>query len=112
MIHSKKQGSEAVFLTIRVDFIKEGEFVVAYCPSLNLSSFGKDIEEAQSSFEEALEIFVEETQEMGTLEDVLLDLGWQIKKEKISSSFQPPALVNPAYSVIPDKSIECRVQIS
>ncbi|MEK6673357.1 MAG: type II toxin-antitoxin system HicB family antitoxin, partial [Nitrospirota bacterium] len=49
---------------------------VALCPELNVSSFGENIEDAKNSFREALEAFIEECREMGTLEEVLEESGF------------------------------------
>ncbi|MGI4874775.1 MAG: type II toxin-antitoxin system HicB family antitoxin [Janthinobacterium lividum] len=50
---------------------------VAYCPALQLSSYGDTEAEAQTAFEEALQLFIRDTAERGTLAPLLLALGWQ-----------------------------------
>ncbi len=62
---------------IKVEIFKEGDLYVALCPSLNISSFGESIQEAQSSLLEAVEAFVEECSEMGTIEEVLEESGFK-----------------------------------
>ncbi len=69
-----------------VSFFKEGKSIVAYCKVLDLSTCGKNLKDAQRMFHEAAAIFLEELIAMGTLEEVLLDLGWQKKNRQ----FMPP----------------------
>lgn len=71
---------------IPVTFFKEKNAFVAYSPVLDLSSSGKTFEQAQSRFQEAADIFFEETVERGTLDEVLSSLGWT----KIKQQWMPP----------------------
>ncbi len=58
-------------LVYRAEFFKEGDVYVGLCPELNVSSFGNSIEDAKDSLQEAVEAFIEECEDMGTLEEVL-----------------------------------------
>jgi predicted RNase H-like HicB family nuclease len=71
---------------------------VAVSPELNVSSFGDTVEEARESLREAVDAFIEECREMGTLEEVLEEAGfsrtdgnWQPRRpvfeDKLSVSF-------------------------
>ena len=62
-------------LSIRVEIFKEDDVYVALSPELNVSSFGETIVEAKESIKEAVEGFLEECREMGTLNEVLEDEG-------------------------------------
>jgi predicted RNase H-like HicB family nuclease len=85
----KTDGDRVVNVSLEVDLIKQGDYIVSYCEALELSSFGITEEEAKEGFEGALETFLKETHEKGTLERVLLDLGWGLRKiPKIK--YQPP----------------------
>lgn len=55
-------------------FEEDGQ-IVALCPELNISSFGDTPEEALISLQEAVTLFLEECQQMGTLEMVLEEAG-------------------------------------
>lgn len=55
---------------------EEGDQIVALCPELNVSSYGDTIEEALDSLQEAVALFLEECQTMGTLEAVLEEAGY------------------------------------
>jgi predicted RNase H-like HicB family nuclease len=61
----------------RVEFFNEGDKVVALCSDLNLSSFGDTVEQARVRFEEALRLFLEGCEQMGTLEEVLRESGFE-----------------------------------
>jgi predicted RNase H-like HicB family nuclease len=62
---------------------------VAYCPALELSSYGDTEAEAQQAFEEALEFFASDTARRGTLDQLLLALGWRLTK-KPAAIYEPP----------------------
>lgn len=84
-------NSHVVEVSIEVFYVSQGDYIVSYCPALDLSSFGKNETESRSNFEEALQIFIDETQKRGSLEKVLLDLGWGLKKLPIPK-YTPPKL--------------------
>ncbi len=73
-------------ISINVEVFKEAELYVALCPALNVSSYGESVEDAKKSLVEALEAFVEECSEMGTLEEVLEESGFTKQNE----IWQPP----------------------
>ena len=74
---------------IPVSFYKEGNQFIAYCPALDISTCADTFEEAQKNFVELLDIFINETVKMGTLEEVLLECGWKkIIHPKLK--WQPP----------------------
>jgi hypothetical protein len=75
-------------LSVGVDvlFLKEGKYVVAYAPALELSSYGRNEQTARKAFDEAVGIFLEETERKGTLERVLLKLGWTLCRNR----YEPP----------------------
>lgn len=79
----------AINFALPVSILREGDSFIAYTPALDLSTSGSTFEEAQKNFEEAVNIFFQELMEMGTLNDVLKDLGW----EKQNNKFVPPIVV-------------------
>jgi predicted RNase H-like HicB family nuclease len=87
--HVETANASIVEAFVEVQLIKDGDYVVSYCPALELSSFGKDEEDAKEGFEEALNIFIDELHKRGTLEKVLLNLGWGLRKLPFPS-FVPP----------------------
>lgn len=54
---------------------REGESYVGCCPELDVSSCGADVDEARRNLRTAVGLFLEETERMGTLEQVLLEAG-------------------------------------
>ena len=72
-------------LSIRVEIFKEDDMYVALSPELNVSSFGETIDEAKESIKEAIEAFLEECQEMGTLDGI-----WD-KKIGLAPIHHPPS---------------------
>ena len=58
---------------------EEDDQIVAVCPELNVSSFGDTIDDALASLQEAVALFLEECQAMGTLEAVLEEAGYSWK---------------------------------
>lgn len=73
-----------------VQFMKQGKYVVAYSPALDLSTAGKTVPEAKKRFSEIVKIFFEELMESGTTYDVLSELGWT--RENKNSNWLPPQI--------------------
>ena len=71
---------------------KEGEAFVSYCPELNVSSCGDSVEEARRRLPEAVRLFLEESQRMGTLRDILLEEGFS-PRDSSSTIWSSPPLV-------------------
>lgn len=77
-------------ISLPVTIFKEGKSYVAYSPALDISTCASTYKKAQARFSEIVGIFIEELAEMGTLDMVLRDLGWQ----KVKSNWQPPVVVS------------------
>ena len=63
---------------------------VAYCPALDLSTYGESEEAVKRAFEEVLQIFIGETDRKGTLERELVRLGWSLI-HGLHPRYRPPA---------------------
>ena len=63
----------------RVEIYQENDHYVALCPELDVSSFVGTPEEAKKALQEAVEAFLEECRNMGTLEEVLEESGYTIQ---------------------------------
>lgn len=72
-------------ISVKIEIFKEGDVYSALAPELNISSFGDTPEDAKNSVSEAIEAFVEECQEMGTLEEILEESGFS----KLTDSWVP-----------------------
>lgn len=57
---------------------KEGRMYTSYCPELDVASCGKTVNEARKNLREAIEIFIDETYKMRTLEDLLEEAGYDL----------------------------------
>ena len=91
-----KKMAMSVEVQVDVVLLKDGEYYVALCPSLNVSSYGQTQKEAKQAFGEALKIFISETDKKGNLEKELLKYGWVLQQQP-KLSYTPPKL-----SVFPD----------
>jgi predicted RNase H-like HicB family nuclease len=83
-------SSSTVTATVKADvpvylFEQDAQWV-AYCPPLELSSYGDTLDEAKSAFTEALEILIEELIERKSLERELLRLEWTLEQ----TAYLPP----------------------
>jgi predicted RNase H-like HicB family nuclease len=72
-------------------FFQEGKACVAYCPELDVSSCGSDVQQARHNLRTAVRLFLEEAEKMGTLEDILREAGYQQQPNK---SWRPPQLLS------------------
>ena len=55
---------------------KEKNAYVAYCPEMDLSSCGGSVDEAKQMLRTAVRLFLEESEKMGTLDEILLESGY------------------------------------
>lgn len=72
---------------------REGDQIVSLCPELNVSSFGDSPEEAEAALREAVVLFTEECEHMGTLNEVLEEAGYSLEKQKLPTpieAWSPP----------------------
>jgi predicted RNase H-like HicB family nuclease len=88
----KKEKSHArrVRLSVPVIFTREAQhYVTAYCPALELSTSGRNVEQAQEMFKEALDLFVEDICRRGVVDQVMQELGWK----KVHKAWMPPEII-------------------
>jgi predicted RNase H-like HicB family nuclease len=64
---------------------KEGRTFVAQALELDVSSCGGNKEKALRNLKEAVRLFLEEAEKMGTLEQILEEAGYSKTKKKIAS---------------------------
>ena len=64
-------------LSFTVHVFKEGDVFVAYVPELDLSSGADTAPGARSNIQEAVSLFLETSEERGTLTDVLEEAGYR-----------------------------------
>jgi len=83
------RGKNSILVSLSVLLGKEGDYYIAYCPALDLSAYGRSEKEAKASFETSLNIFFEEAVKNGTLEKLLLRLGWTLRQAP-EVKYEPP----------------------
>lgn len=69
-------------IELNIDYFEENNIIVALCPELQVSSFGDTLEEAEKSIKEALELFFEGCDSMGSTNDVLEESGYKKTVDK------------------------------
>jgi predicted RNase H-like HicB family nuclease len=69
---------------------KEGETFVAYCPELDLSSCGSSVEHAKEMLKTAIRLFLEESEKMGTLDEILSEVNYTVNRD---GRYVPPKIV-------------------
>ena len=89
MCYNISMNKFAIKFSLPVSILKEGKTFVAYTPALDLSTSGDSLKGARKNFNEAVNLFFEELVELGTLEEVLANLGWK----KQNNVFEPPVVV-------------------
>lgn len=72
-------------IEVTIDYFEEDGAIVALCPELQVSSFGGTLEEAELSFKEALELFLEGCESLGTINVVLEESGFH----KVNDTWLP-----------------------
>jgi len=79
-------------IAIEYDMIvfKEDDAYIAYCPELDISSCGSSVENAKQMLKNAVQLFIEEAERMGTLKDILEESSY---KKDTSGRWLPPKLI-------------------
>jgi len=72
-------------IALTVEVWKEAGTHVAYAPELDISSCGKTANQAKSRLREAISLFIEEAERIGTLSDILKEAG----SERQGNSYKP-----------------------
>jgi hypothetical protein len=62
---------------------KEGNVYVAYTPQLDISSCGKNQQEAGRMLKKAVKLFIKEAERMETLREILIESGYEEGKNGI-----------------------------
>ncbi|MFH1253374.1 MAG: hypothetical protein V1664_03535 [Candidatus Uhrbacteria bacterium] len=75
-------------IQLNTEVWKEGKMFVSYIPQLDVSSCGKTVDEARKNIREAAELFLEESEKAGTINQILEEAGFSFDK-----IWQAPELV-------------------
>ena len=68
-----------------IQVFKEGRLFVAHTPDLDVSSCGGTQEKAKANLLEAVRLFIEEAEHMGTLDQILEEAGFVRHKQTLQS---------------------------
>jgi predicted RNase H-like HicB family nuclease len=77
--------SQAMEIQFTTRIFKEGRSFVAHAVELDVSSCGSSKEKALKNLKEAVRLFLEEAEKMGTLDQILKEAGYSKTKGKIAS---------------------------
>lgn len=83
-----KSGKNGIIVKLSIYIFKEDNAYISYCPSLDLSGCGNDINEAKDSMKETLLLYLDYTISKNTLLKDLRKHGWDvrgIKQRKIKA---------------------------
>jgi predicted RNase H-like HicB family nuclease len=72
---------------------KEGDMYSAVCIEFGIASCGYTIEEAYKNVIEAVEIHLNDAKELGTLNELLLEAGFNLSEKAIDDVFIQPGYV-------------------
>ena len=74
-------GSMEIEFTTQI--FREGRTYVAHTPNLDVSSCGGTKERALKNLKEAVHLFLEEAEKMGTLDQILQEAGYSKRRSKL-----------------------------
>ena len=84
-----KDATPQVKFVLPVSYKRDGDWFIATCEALDVVSQGKSQKEAHAAIIEAVSLFLETCYEMGTLGDVLRQLGFnqmQPQRDRVGKS--------------------------
>lgn len=84
----KAQGNKTIEIQLGVLIFQEADSYLAYCPALELSTYGDSVNDAKEAFEDLIKSYAEECARAGTLEKDLRDHGWMMHKS--TGTVEPP----------------------
>ncbi|MBU1421077.1 MAG: type II toxin-antitoxin system HicB family antitoxin [Patescibacteria group bacterium] len=73
---------------------KENNIFISHNPELKVSSCGNTIKKAKQNLKQAIELFIETTEKMGTLNEILEESGFVKKKENHEQIWKAPELLS------------------
>lgn len=86
---------KALEVSIPISIFREDDKYIAYSPVLDLVTYADSEEQVKRRFSESTDIFFEELEAKGTLDEILTELGWK----KIADQWQPPTVKTESESV-------------
>ena len=78
-------------IVYQIEVSRAGSGWAAHCPELEVTAFGDTQEESQTSLRRRVSDYLEDCDEMGVLEDVLVEAGFYDNGDAwMSSRIEPP----------------------
>ncbi|NDV69251.1 hypothetical protein [Dysgonomonas sp. 25] len=78
----ENSSNNKIFVSLELyEFIEDGMNII-YCPALDLSSYGRNEDEAKKGFQETFEIYINYCMSKKTLVKDLQRHGWNVKSAK------------------------------
>lgn len=71
-------GKKYVEVQLVVLVLQESNTFIAYCPALNLSTYGDSIADVKEAFDDLITSYLEDCARMGTLDSDLKAHGWNM----------------------------------
>jgi hypothetical protein len=104
------KGHKVISVSVPVYFFtfKEdsNKYVYAECPSLELTTYGDNLKQAQLMFKNAFNLWIETVNEDCNIKEVLEDLGWTMTKSPVipkEDNFKVP------FEILASKSINLQI---
>jgi hypothetical protein len=79
---------QSIEVQLGVLIFQEGDSYLAYCPALQLSTYGDSVPDVKEAFEDMISSYAEDCLKAGTLEKDLIAHGWQL--QQASGIVEPP----------------------
>jgi len=74
----------------QIEESQDGKVAIAFCPELVMTGFGDSSEEARDALKAEISAYLEDCEELGVLDDVLIDAGFYDNDEVWMSSLVTP----------------------
>lgn len=74
--------------SLEMVFFKEDDYMIAYCPALDLSAAGRTLKEAKEEFAQVFTEHTSDCLENGTLREDLIEHGWKVD----DGTYTPPSM--------------------
>jgi hypothetical protein len=92
MDYIKEHTDKYIEVQLGVLVFQEEDSYLAFCPALNLSTYGESISDVKDAFDDVLTAYIEECTKMGTLEKDLLSHGWTL--QVTAGKAEPPNAID------------------
>jgi hypothetical protein len=106
------KGDKVVSVSVPVYFFSfkedSNKYVYAECPSLELTTYGDNLKQAQLMFKDAFNLWIETVNEDCNIKEVLENLGWTVTKSSVipkEDNFKTP------FEILASKSINLQILI-